>query len=173
MKSPLRIGILLGHSIEVPVPEAAEMAKAVVDALRQSELALEIHVDAASKESLRRLAKVGCDILMYCGHGMEEGQLVFVDGPQTFDDVSSRSGLGEFWRQLKGVMLFACFSGKFAPSLSCPWLAFDEEIQRLAPKGFLHAWVRALKTLPLREALLEAHGLKLRGVPVFFGNSLA
>ncbi|MSR57213.1 MAG: ATP-binding protein [Planctomycetaceae bacterium] len=157
MKSPLRIGVLIGHSLAAPLPEAVEMAKDAVNTLTRSELNLDVWVDVASVRSLRRLDKEGCELLLYYGHGTEVGRLVFVDGEKTFPELSTGLGLEAFWKSLKGTMLFACHSQKFASALPCPWLAFTEEILRLAPKGFMHAWTQALKELPLDAALQRAH----------------
>ncbi|MGH8564253.1 MAG: hypothetical protein ACREXW_09240 [Gammaproteobacteria bacterium] len=115
------------------------MAKNAVNALRQSGLDLEIRVDAASAGGLRRIAREGCELLLYYGHGTEAGQLLFVDGAKNYSELSAGLGLVPFWHSLHGTILFACHSGTFAAALPCPWLAY--------------AWIRALKGSPLRDCL--------------------
>lgn len=157
MGSPLRIGVLIGHGVEAPLPEAAETAKNAVNVFCHSGLDLEIWVDAASASGLRRIADERCELLLYYGHGTEAGQLLFVDGAKNYSELSAGLGLVPFWSSLHGTILFACHSGKFAAALPCPWLAFTEEILRQAPHGFMNAWIRALKASPLRDALHRAH----------------
>jgi hypothetical protein len=157
MESPLRIGVLIGHSLADPLPEAVETAKNAVNVLRQSGLLLHVWVDAASAVALARLADRGCDLLLYYGHGTEDGRLAFVDEPRSYAQLSAGSKLARFWAELQGTLLFACHSEKFAAALPCPWLAFTEEILRQAPHGFMHAWTKALRTLPLDESLRRAH----------------
>jgi len=157
METPLRLGVLIGHSLAAPLPEAVETAREAVNVLARGGLRLDVWVDAASADTLRRLADRGCDLLLYYGHGTEDGRLLFADGARTYKQLSSGLGLERFWEGLEGVSLFACHSGKFAADLPCPWLAFTEEILRLAPHGFMHAWTRALKMLPLDQSLRRAH----------------
>jgi hypothetical protein len=172
MGSPLRIGVLIGHGIEAPLPEAAEMAKNAVNVFRHSGLDLEIRVDAASAGGLHRIADERCELLLYYGHGTEAGQLFFVDGAKNYSELSTGLGLVPFWSSLHGTILFACHSGKFAAALPCPWLAFTEEILRQAPHGFMNAWIRALKVLPLRDALHHAHDVSRESMGSNFPDSL-
>lgn len=157
MTAPFRIGILIGHSLATPLEEGIELAKSAVNDFSSSGLAVDLFVDSASLSSLKDLANVGCDLLLLYVHGSEDGRLMFADGIHGWDKLSETEALREFWKGLRGVMLMACNSQSFAKSLPCPWLAFSDAILRLAPKGYVHALVNALKTESLQAAIKSAH----------------
>ncbi|HEX9732192.1 MAG TPA: AAA family ATPase, partial [Thermoanaerobaculia bacterium] len=141
--APLRVVILIGHSLRAPLPEAAEMAKASALELRDSGLSVELRVDQATTAHFEREAREGCDLLIYYGHGTDDGRLSFADGPRSFADLS-RGDLRRFWQELGVCFLFACYGDRFAVHAPCPWVAFSEPILTQAPKGFVHALVPAL-----------------------------
>jgi tetratricopeptide (TPR) repeat protein len=138
------------------LPEAVEMAKAAVRNFQTSGLNVEIRVDVASVVNLQREARRWCDLLLYYGHGSEDGRLAFVDGPQTFAQLTAPLSLGAFWQQLPVCCIFACYGDRFAAALPCPWIAFATPILRHAPRGFLHALLQGLAQRNLREAVEEA-----------------
>jgi tetratricopeptide (TPR) repeat protein len=153
---PLRVALLIAHSIDQPLPEAYKMAKETVRYLRQSGLALDVHINAASMESLRTLAQHGCDILFYYGHATSDGSLGFVDGSATMDAIAADPTLNNFIDSLTGAFLFACHSDKFTINLPCPFVSFSSTILAAAPSGFVHELIPALKTLPLNQAISHA-----------------
>src|SRR5262249_47794387 len=104
----------------------------------------------------QREARRWCDLLLYYGHGSEDGRLAFVDGPQTFAQLAAPLGLESFWQQLPVCCIFACYGDRFAAALPCPWIAFAAPILRHAPRGFLHALLQGLTQRNLREAIEEA-----------------
>ncbi|HEX9732648.1 MAG TPA: AAA family ATPase, partial [Thermoanaerobaculia bacterium] len=153
--APLRVVILIGHSLREPWPEAAEMAQASALELRDSGLAVELRVDQATTAHFEREARAGCDLFIYYGHGTEDGRLAFADGPRSFADLS-QGDLGRFWQDLGAGFLFACYGDRFAVHAPCPWVAFAEPILTQAPKGFMEALVRALGELSLPAAVEAA-----------------
>ncbi len=156
----LRVAILIGHSVEDPIPEAVEMAKLAVRDFAASGLHVEVRVDQASLVSLRREARGGCHLLVYYGHGTEDGHLSFVDGRKAFTHLAEDAGLGDFWRHLPVCFLFACYGDRFAQHLPGPWVAFSKPILTAAPKGFMHAFIPALARDGLDAAVTRARELR-------------
>ncbi len=150
--APFRVTILVAHSLEEPLPEAVELVKAAANAWRASDLLVEVRVDTASRANLKREAARGCDLLIFYGHGLEDGRLRFTDGAFGVDQL----GLDEFFRGLSGFLVFACFGARFAAALPCPWAAFSESIIRHALLGFMAALVRVLGRSSLEDAIERA-----------------
>ncbi|MBI3271424.1 MAG: AAA family ATPase [Planctomycetes bacterium] len=151
--APLRATILVGHFLEEPLPEAVEMSTRAVHDFQTSALNIELRVDAASEEGIRRAADAVCDLLIYYGHGTEDGRLTFGGRPTAFADLPHVRG---FWGKLHACLIFACYGDRFARRLPCPWLAFSTPILKLAPKGYLHELILALQSLGLRDAAEKA-----------------
>jgi tetratricopeptide (TPR) repeat protein len=135
----LRVLVLVAHSIREPLPEAVELATHFVRDLEAAGLAVEVRLDAATVTNLRREALRGCDLLVYYGHGDENGRLCFLDGNVDYSLLVVHRELKEFFASLKGALVFACHSERFAVSLPGPWLAFSEPILTVSPRPFLHA----------------------------------
>ncbi|TAK23999.1 MAG: tetratricopeptide repeat protein, partial [Chloroflexota bacterium] len=153
-----RVTILIGHFVETPLPEALEMVRRTVRALQASHLQVEVRVDVASIDALRRTAHAGCDLLIYYGHGSADGRLAFQDGLKTYSHLSDSDTLRRLWENLQACFVFACYGERFAIGLPCPWIAFAEPILRLAPRGFMESVVAELATLDLRTAVARARG---------------
>lgn len=132
------------------------MAKAAVLEFQRAGLDVEIRVDVASLEALRREASRGCDLLIYYGHGTEDGRLVFVDGAKTFEQLATTPDLIAFWQRLPACFIFACYGNQFALELPCPWLAFTVPILREAPKGLLYTLIGHLAQHSVRDAVEAA-----------------
>lgn len=154
--TPMRVTILIGHSLEDPLPEAVELATAAALDFARSDLKIELRVDVASLEALRAVAARGTDLLIYYGHGSEDGWLSFVDGRRPFSQLAATVDLERFWANLKACFVFSCYGDRFAQSLQCPWVAYSGEVLRVAPKTFLHALIRNLTTQDLRAAAASA-----------------
>lgn len=133
-----RVLVLVAHGIREPLPEAVELATQFVRDLEAAELAVEVRLDAATVTNLRREAIRGCDLLVYYGHGDANGRLCFLDEDVDHALLAQR-GLKDFFASLKGMLVFACHSERFAVSLPGPWLAFSEPILKVSPRPFLHA----------------------------------
>ncbi len=65
MSNRTKVGILIGHSIAKPLEEAVELAMSAVNDFRNSELAIDLWVDTASRSSLRKLAAEGVHYLLF------------------------------------------------------------------------------------------------------------
>ena len=154
---PFRILILIAHGIRDPLPEAVELAKIFVRELEAAKLSVEVRLDAATVTNLRREALAGTDLFVYYGHGSDTGRLLFLDQQVDYALLTGH-GLDPFFRSLKGVMLFACYSERFAVSLPCPWVAFTEPILKLAPRPFVRAVCHQLAGHPMDEAITRAIG---------------
>ncbi len=76
---PLRVVMLIGHSVAEPLPQAAEMARATALDFQGSGLAVELRIDEATTAHFEREAEQGCDLFIYYGHGTEDGRLSFAD----------------------------------------------------------------------------------------------
>ncbi|MBF0133145.1 MAG: TniB family NTP-binding protein [Magnetococcales bacterium] len=142
-----QVTLLIGHSLEDPLPEAVEMATATIRAWLKSKLDVELRVDQATKASLNLTANQGVDILVFYGHGDETGLLQFADGPigaQAFRDIVG--GLELF-------TLFACHGATFAKDLDFPWIAFSAPILRDVPQGFMGEWVKRLDQMGAKSAM--------------------
>ena len=150
-----RIVILIGHSITNPQPEAAEIAKVAAYELKDSGLAAELRIDQATMLHFEREARKGCDLLIYCGHGTESGDLSFADGRKSFVDLS-HGDLRDFWNKLRACFLFSCSGDRFAIHLPCPWIAFTAPTLTQALSDFFRAFVPALKELDLAASVQEA-----------------
>ena len=150
--TPLRIAVLIGHSVRDPLPEAVELAAGLVHRLRDSHLLAEIRVDQASVANLKREVQLGCDLLVYIGHGGEDGRLQFADGPRGFDD----TGGAALWDRVPACFIFACHGERFTAALNRPWLAFTGLVSTEAPLGFLNAWVDGLAARDLASAVSAA-----------------
>ena len=149
---PFRILILLGHSLEDPLPEATELASLAADEFKRSGLNIELRVDIASMATLEREARDGADLFIYYGHGSEDGWLSFTDGRKSFAHLSSSPNLERYWRNLKAAFIFACFGDQFATQLPCPWIAYCGPVLKVTPKTFLHEFVGNLATNDFRAA---------------------
>ncbi len=154
--SPLRVAILMGHNPREPLPEATELAKIAALDFQRSQLAVSLHVDEATQHGLERVARQGCDLLLFYGHGSEDGRLSFSDHRYSQSDLMATPELEQLWRGLRGCLVFACYGERFARGLPCPWVAFREPILTTAPRGFLHALVQALRHKALPAAIDEA-----------------
>jgi tetratricopeptide (TPR) repeat protein len=152
---PLQVVILIGHSVAHPLPEAVEMAKATVADFQSGGLAVELRVDQATTANFEREAEEGCDLLIYYGHGLDDGRLSLADGPKSYADLS-QGGLARLWQETGAALIFACYGDRFAASLPCPWIGFTEPILTQAPKGFLHALIRFLAQGDLAAAVEKA-----------------
>ncbi|MBI4718190.1 MAG: hypothetical protein HY763_10325 [Planctomycetes bacterium] len=151
-----RILILVAHSSAGPLPEAIDLLNCAVADLKTAGVSLEVRLNLASVNALRLEAQEGCDLLIYFGHGNDVGQLFFLDGPVDYAALSPRIGLQKFWEELPACLIFACHGKSFAEALPCPWIAFGDTILREAPKGFLHAFAAALKTMTIDQAVKKA-----------------
>lgn len=140
-----RITILIGYSLDDPLPEAIETAKSAAIDLIRSSLAVELRVDLATIANLRREARRGCDVLIYYGHGSSDGRLVFADGAHTATELSESADLQTFWQSLPVFMAFAYNSEQFTRDLPSPSVAFIEPIARTSPTGFFHALIAELR----------------------------
>jgi len=152
----LRVTVLLGHSPEHPLPEAVELATVAVNSFRHDRVNADIRLEEASVEALRRTARAGCDMLLVYGHGNRDGSLSFVDGQKAYSDISAGADLDGLWRNLRLCAVFACYGDGFAQQLPCPWVAFAGTILREAPRGFVAAFVRELRSNDISKALRAA-----------------
>ncbi len=144
-----RITILIGNDTYQNMKEALEFAKVAVQDLEKSNLNICLRVDKATKSNLVREMKRGIDLLIYYGHGSEEGQLQFEDGTYSFNQLLEK----EKWSELTGFIGFACYGEKFAQNLPCAWLAFTESIMKDAPKSYMRALIGFLQTNAMDEAI--------------------
>ncbi|MBF0348097.1 MAG: hypothetical protein HQL81_10560 [Magnetococcales bacterium] len=146
----MRVMLLIGHSLEEPLPEAVAMANAFVRVWKDSKLKVELWVEQATRANLRHATLQEMDVLIFYGHGDETGRLIFADGPVGASDLKQEvQGLTLFW-------VFACHGTTFAKDLPCPWIAFSAPILQTAPQGLLEGWVRNLSHWGPGEALDEA-----------------
>ncbi len=152
-----RITILIGHSLDDPLPEAVELAHRAVRDLAATGRAVEIRIDQATTAALARELQRGCDLLIYYGHGSSDGHLMFADGRRSFAQLNET--LADLWKGVGACFVFACHGERFAEALPCPWLAFTEPILRLSPRPFLVAVAEALRGgEPLNRAVETARG---------------
>ncbi len=146
----MRVMLLIGHSLEEPLPEAVAMANAFVRVWMNSNVKVELWVEQATRANLRRATLQEMDVLIFYGHGDETGRLIFADGPVGASDLKQEvQGLTLFW-------VFACDGATFAKDLPCPWIAFSAPILQTAPQGLLEGWVRNLSHWGPGEALEKA-----------------
>jgi tetratricopeptide (TPR) repeat protein len=148
-KCQFRVTILVGHSLESPLPEAIEMLKGTVNYWMNSQLEVEIRADIATLPNFQREARRGCDLFIFYGHGNDTGYLQFADGSYDVNQLDEK----EFWQHLSGCIIFACHGQNFAKNLPCPWISFSASIFRQAPVGFMSAWISKLKDNSLSDAL--------------------
>ncbi|MBN2054752.1 toll/interleukin-1 receptor domain-containing protein, partial [bacterium] len=148
----IRVSILIGHSLEKPLPRAVEMAKHAAIQFKMSSLELDISIDLATRDTLRRELAGQCDLLIYYGHGSRDGNLIFTDGPLNGADCQADPVYGDGMSRLACFLVFACFGSRFARSQSCPWVAFDDPILQTAPRGFMHTLVKELARNDFRTA---------------------
>lgn len=152
MEPPVRITILIGHSVKEPLPEALDMAYFTFNQWNNSRLNIDLRLNIATLDNFREEVRRGCNILIFYCHGDEQGRLRFADQHVSYSDL----GPEDFWNKLLLCMIFACHSEKFANALPCPWLAFTKKIDSDAPKGFIDAWIDHLMDKNIRDALDEA-----------------
>jgi len=146
-----RITILIGHSLDIPLPESLEMAHFTINEWKRSRLNIELRVNIATIENFKNEARRGCDMLIFYGHGYQDGTLQFADKIISLDDLKPN----EFWKDLTLCLIFACHSEQFAKYLPCPWIAFASAIDADAPAGFISSWIEKLNDNTILNALRE------------------
>ena len=151
---PVRIVAFVAHSLDEPLPAALEWAQVLANKVLGSSLNIELRLAPASRAEIVSELSNAPDLAFYYGHGDERGRLVLNDGPAALTDLQP-----ELWRGLKGCILFACDSIRFAAELECPYVAFDQKIWQSAPVGFVEAVLECWPSGTLRAAVVEAFEL--------------
>jgi hypothetical protein len=131
---PIRIVAFVAHSLDEPLPAALHWATVLVNRVKGSGLNIELRLAPASRNEIFNELSSKSDLAIFYGHGDERGRLLLNDGPSGLSDLEP-----DLWRGLKGCILFACHSVRFAAELECPFVAFDQQILQSAPVGFLEA----------------------------------
>ena len=148
---PVRIVAIVAHSLTKPLPKALEWSSSLANVALQSGRRLELRFRDARRCGISDELAAKPDLVFVYGHGDKYGQLLLNDGPAGLQDLDP-----DAWRDLKGCILFACHSERFATDLGCPYVVFDSEIQQNAPRGFVEALFRFWGPHPLSEAILRA-----------------
>ena len=134
---PVKVSILISGSLEDPLPEAVECAHLLANELSGMDAFFEASFHRANRRNFALALKNSADLLIYIGHGTEDGNLVFEDGMFGADDLKTFCDKGIDTSGLSGALFFACYGSVFSKHLRCPWIAFDKEVLREAPKAYL------------------------------------
>ena len=151
---PVKVSILIGGSLEDPLPEAVECAHLLANELSGMDAFFEASFHRANRRNFALALKNSADLLIYIGHGTEDGNLVFEDGMFGADDLKTFCDKGIDTSGLSGALFFACYGSVFSKHLRCPWIAFDKEVLREAPKAYLVQLFRIWREVnSLKEAI--------------------
>ena len=151
---PVRIVAFVAHSLAEPLPAALEWAQVLANRIMGSGLNIELRLAPAARvDIVEELSKLP-EIAIFYGHGDERGRLLLNDGLTGLGDLQP-----DLWRQLKGCILFACDSVRFAAELECPYVAFDQKILQNAPVGFVEALLQSWPSESFGDAVDQAFAL--------------
>lgn len=151
---PIRIVAFVAHSLDEPLPAALHWATVLVNLVKGSGLNIELRLAPASRGEMQAELARCPDLVLFYGHGDEQGRLLLIDGAARLSDLAPAN-----WRGLKGCILFASHSARFAVELECPFVGFDQQILQSAPNGFVEALFAHWPELPFSEAIDEGFAL--------------
>jgi hypothetical protein len=141
----VKIAVLVGGSIEDPLPEAVEAAHLLSDEFQKMNAQLELGFYKAERSSFASAIDNNADLLIYIGHGREDGRLVFSDCLFGAGELRDLQTEGFETKNLKGMFIFACYGSRFARNLDCPWIAFDGKLRREVPRAYMYRLIERWK----------------------------
>ena len=119
----LRIGLLLAVGPEGEFGPLPGFASGIPAALASARIAARIRVESATPAGLTRLARGGCDLLIWCGDCTASGRFPGTPRPLSATDLANDPALAPLWRGLLGCVVLGAHGERFAQGLPGPWLA--------------------------------------------------